>query len=147
MRVFTPILLVASACLAGCSRAEILPPLPDRPALETALRAAESKLAQFREVDAPRRLAEAELGVREAHNLFEDAEDEMRQLEEMYRENEVAEKTRDIVLKRGHNKVEQLKQRLALKQLELKALRDFELPRERDALEQGVATCHASLGR
>ncbi len=91
---------------------------------------ATAKLVQFREVESSRRLKDSELEALRARDQIDDAREELDQLEKLYRGNELADSTKEIVLKRGRRGLERAQTVLALKELQVKTLKDDLLPAE-----------------
>ncbi len=95
----------------------------------------EARLAQLRNVESGRRLRESELGVQGAQDQIEDARDELEQLEKLYKGNELADATKEIVLKRGHRSLQRAAESLALKEIAHKTLKEDLLPAELGKLQ------------
>lgn len=95
---------------------------------------AERELKQFSEVDMPRRLEESKLSVQESKDYVQDSKDELAQLEDMYKDGDLADKTREIVLQRGRRRVERANKRLALQEIEAQSLEKYKLPAEKEKL-------------
>ena len=101
-------------------------------------RQAAEDLQRWRAEERPRREAEDALDLQvSADNLLETAE-ELKQLEMMYKEQDLADKTREIVLRRNHRRVEREKEELALAEHDLVKLEQHTLPRERARLALAV---------
>lgn len=92
---------------------------------------AEKEMKQFLEVDMPRRIEEARLRLLESKDGIQDSKEELAQLEDMYKDGDLADKTREIVLSRGKRKVERSLKRLSLQEIELQTLETFRLPMEK----------------
>ena len=120
---------------------------PHRAGLEAEAKLADMKLAQFREMEQKKRLDQAALEVQQAQDAIEDATDEMDQLEKMYKGNELADQTKEIVLKRGRRGLERARTAMALKQADLKNLKEHELPQEQGRLALDAAQKRAELER
>lgn len=91
---------------------------------------AESALRQLREAEHPRRAAEADLAVARAADGLEDAKDELSQLEEMYQANDLAAKTKELVIKRGRRGLERAQQELSIRTRALRDLKETAIPLE-----------------
>jgi HlyD family secretion protein len=100
----------------------------ERAAFEVAF--ASEKLKYFEEVDAPRKLAEAKLELDHATDGLADAREELEQLELMYKESEIGDKTKDMVLARGRRGLERAQRRLAIEKTKIAALEGREIPLE-----------------
>jgi len=102
---------------------------------ELAQKAAEHKLAMtklqdFEAHDAPQQLEEARLQLLRSEDWLKDAEEELAQLEMMYAEEDLADKTREIVLERGRRRLERARRDVALSHITLANLEEHSLPRE-----------------
>ena len=98
------------------------------------LELAQAELRQFDEVDAPDRLASERLSVARAKDSMAEQEEELAQLEMTYAEVDLSDKTREIVLRRNHRRVERAKEELAIAERELAKLEQHVLPIERAKL-------------
>lgn len=108
----------------------------NRLALETAaseLRQAEMRLKLLETADGKKRTDEARLQVRQAKDAIDDATDELEQLKKMYGENELADATKEIVIKRGERQLVRTREQLAIHELNLVKVTD-ELGAEREKL-------------
>lgn len=99
---------------------------------------AKGELTQFDEVDSPTRLAQERLSLTRSKDNLAEQEEELAQLEMTYAEVDLADKTREIVLRRNHRRVERAKETLALEERDLAKLEKHILPRERAKLALGV---------
>ena len=91
---------------------------------------AATKLADFEEHNAPQRIEEARLALHRAEDWVKEAEEELAQLEMMYAEEDLADKTREIVLERGRRRLERARRELDLQRTALANLEKHDLPRE-----------------
>ena len=101
---------------------------------ERELELARAELAQFDDVDAPNRAAKAHLDLARRQDALVEQQEELAQLEMMYEKEDLADKTREIVLQRGKRRVERAKEELAIIEHETQALESRTLPRERSKL-------------
>lgn len=101
---------------------------------EAELELATAKLALFEESEAPARLQKERLDLHDARDSLDDAQEELAQLEMMYGEEDLADKTREIVLRRGQRRLERSRKRLELKERELRTLEAGTLPQDRTKL-------------
>ncbi|UCG32784.1 MAG: hypothetical protein JSU68_14095 [Phycisphaerales bacterium] len=99
----------------------------------------ETKLRDFEGHNAPQRIEEARLELRRAEDSVKDAEEELAQLEMMYAEEDLADKTREIVLERGRRRLERARRDLDLKRTALANLEEHDLPREAAELRAQAA--------
>jgi hypothetical protein len=105
---------------------------------EAELRLARERLRIFEEITAPQRIARAELNLRGSEDGHTEAREELEQLELLYREEEFADQTKEIVITRARRRLERSARELELQQAELEALRSTHLPLERFEREQEV---------
>jgi multidrug efflux pump subunit AcrA (membrane-fusion protein) len=75
-------------------------------AAERSRKQADEDLKRFLDVDKDMSVKNAEFSVKNATNSLEYAKEELKQLEKMYRANDIREETEEIVLKRQRNAVE-----------------------------------------
>jgi hypothetical protein len=98
------------------------------------LELARSELAQFDENDAPNRVAKSRLDLARRHDALTEQKEELAQLEMMYEQQDLADKTREIVLARGKRRVERAQADVAIAERDAAALEAKALPRERAKL-------------
>lgn len=92
---------------------------------------AERELKQLLEVDIPRRLEDSRLRLQENKDGVQDAKEELAQLEDMYKDGDLADKTREIVLSRGKRGLERRLKRLSLQEIEHQSFENVRLPNEK----------------
>lgn len=97
------------------------------------------KLGNFDERDAPARLEKAGLDLRRSQDRLQEAEEELAQLEMMYTENDLADKTAEIVLRRGKRRIQRSRADLAIKQKGLQTLEQRTLPLEGEELRSTLS--------
>ena len=98
------------------------------------LEMAEVELSHVDESDAPRKRAEKAKDVKaEEDELFE-AEEELKQLEMLYKDEDLADKTREIVIERSKRKIARAKEGLEIARSEMTSLEKHELVQERKKL-------------
>jgi hypothetical protein len=100
----------------------------------TELELATAKLALFEEAESVERIEKAKLDLQEAKDSLEDAREELAQLEMMYGEEDLADKTREIVLRRGQRRLARAADRLELREREMRTLETGTIPQERAKL-------------
>ena len=105
----------------------------------------QAKLAQFVALDAPNRIAGAELKFQRAKDIAEEAQEELKQLEIMYKDQDLEDMTAEFVLNRGKRNAERRKRALAIEESELKSLRDHSIPQEQTSLELELAKKEKNL--
>jgi hypothetical protein len=98
---------------------------------------AERKLKNFKEKSRPERIERAELGLAFGQDSVKEAEQELEQLEIMYKDDQFADKTKEIVLERGRRRLERTKKSLAIESGAIALLKNETLPLEE--LEQELA--------
>jgi hypothetical protein len=101
---------------------------------EKELEIGKAELAQFEESDAPNRLARSKLELARRRDALAEQQEELAQLEMMYEQQDLADKTREIVLQRGKRRVERAQEELAISERDAAALESRTLPRERAKL-------------
>lgn len=94
----------------------------------------EAELKTFDERTSPTRLARAKLDLRGGRDGHEEAVEELAQLEMMYKDHELADMTKEIVIRRARRRLEMTKERLALQEGDVKTLEERTLPQERAKL-------------
>ena len=99
---------------------------------------AKKALKKFTEADMPARVASAELDLRSARDRAQEAQDELEQIEIMYAEQDLNDKTAEFVVSRGRRSAERAKARIAIQEAQYKTLLEAELPMERSKLELAV---------
>ncbi len=107
-------------------------------AAEGALQLSHSALAQFDTADMALQVKSAELGLREKENDLRENQEELEQLKLMYAEQDLADKTREMVVARTERRLAQTEAELALKHQELELLKSSKLPTERLELTLAV---------
>jgi len=112
---------------------------------EAALALAKRDLAHFQEYERPHQLAQAELESKTTADHVKQTEEELAQLEEMYGEAELADKTAEIVLARTRRKLANARERLRLREEALADLRDHELAEKEKELEQDLQDAKSEL--
>ena len=111
----------------------------------TKLALAEAELANFLDIEKPNRLASEELSLQGSRDSAMEAEEELAQLEIMYAEQDLEEKTREFVISRGKRRAARAAARIVIAERELQALADFELPSKQRKLEMAVAQARESV--
>jgi hypothetical protein len=105
---------------------------------------AQEKLQSFERQDAQLRLEKARLALLRSRDRLKESEEELQQLEMMYAEEDLADKTREIVLERGRRRLERARKDLAIQERSLKVLETVTLPHEKKELQSKmVAKTHA----
>jgi multidrug resistance efflux pump len=107
-------------------------------AAERAKKEADEDLERFRTEDRPFLERDADEDVKYARVSLEFAEEELKQLEKMYKADDLVEETERIILKRQQALVDLYKWMLATFEKRRRDLLRFELPRRELALREGV---------
>ncbi|MFO7908316.1 MAG: hypothetical protein R6U98_37110, partial [Pirellulaceae bacterium] len=110
----------------------------DLEAAERDKRIVEEELEYFRETDRAFQIEAAKQSLKNARDSLTYAEEELRQLEKMYKADDLTEETEEIVLKRARDQVERA--RFSLKSTELRTKRrlDKSIPREAQELREAA---------
>ena len=78
----------------------------DKAAAERALKLAKQAFDNYQQVDRDRSVANANFSLKSAEASLANAMEELKQLEQMYKEDELTEESEEIVLKRAQQAVE-----------------------------------------
>lgn len=102
-------------------------------------------LEQHTKETAPRELEERKIGV--DHNVYraEEAKDELAELESMYKADEFAKATKELVIKRGRRGVEMADRSLAVARRELAELETHTMPQRERELRDQLADAERTL--
>jgi hypothetical protein len=114
---------------------------------EAELELSKRRLKTFDEQTAPSRVAWGELALQGAQDRFQEAQEELEQLELMYKEDEFADQTKEIVLERGRRRLERSQRDLELRRIDFATLQEQTLPVERQEHELGVTDKEEALKR
>ncbi len=108
---------------------------------------ADDDLAYFLKTDRAHRVESAEYSLKSSRQSVDYAEEELKQLEKMYKADDLTEETEEIVLKRARNDVEAA--RFYLKSAELRNKRTLEtaLPREEQQLVEAAQRAELALAK
>ncbi len=109
------------------------------------LKIATGKLAQFVGIDAPNRIAQEELNLQRVKDRAQEAAEELKQIEIMYEEQDLEDRTAEFVINRGKRNAERSRQQIRIQEKEFEALKGHELPREQATLELDVAKKRAAV--
>lgn len=106
----------------------------DEELAERTLRVVKEDFRYFTQVDRPQREKAARFSVKMSEGSLENAQEELQQLEKMYKEDELTEESEEIVLKRARRAVESSEFSLESTQLRTSRTLDVDLPREAEQL-------------
>lgn len=103
------------------------------------------KLANFNESEKPQKVNGSELDLEAARDRHQFAQEELQQLEQMYKGSELEDETSEIVLNRGRRQLQLATRRLALQEDRHRALVDRQLPLQLDELRRKVEVAEQKL--
>jgi multidrug resistance efflux pump len=106
--------------------------------LEFDAKNAKQALEQFTAFERPLRLEESEHNLTGTKNWIADQTEELKQLEKMYKGDDLTEETEEIVLMRARRDLERSKRILDFQTRRDKEMREVDLPRELEALQLEV---------
>jgi HlyD family secretion protein len=104
-----------------------------------AAQVAEEDQRYYLEVERPFTLKSAEFSLRATKEALEYQEEELRQLEKMYKADDITEETEAIVLRRGRNAVDSARFSLVSAQLTYDHTMKYAIPRRDVAVKEGTA--------
>lgn len=112
---------------------------------EVALENSRRVLRDFLQAERPRREMTARTDVDSARFRLRDDEEELAQLEMMYKGSELEDKTSEIVLERGRRQLELSRKRLEIEERQLVEITERDLPREQEEKERAVHEAEIAL--
>ncbi len=115
-----------------------------RQALEE-LEMAKGKLAQYQDIDSRNKIEQAKLSLRGAKDRAQEAAEELAQIELMYKDQDLDDRTAEFVVARGRRNAERSARQIAISERALAALTEHEVPRELRRLRLDVSRKQASL--
>ena len=96
-----------------------------------AAKRAEEEIKWFENVDGPNELTSADLEVKYVRSIVEDQEDELNELKKMYKDDDLTNDTKDIVVKRALRRLEMAKQELKMDQERTDKVKTFIYPAQK----------------
>ena len=99
----------------------------------------------FKNTETPQKLAEKQLDIDRSTQFMDEAKQELDELEGMYKKEEFASLTKELVLSRGKKKLEFAKRGLELAKKNQDQLTNFDLPKKQLELDQAVERGEKSL--
>jgi HlyD family secretion protein len=105
---------------------------------ERAKQIADDDLSYFLDVDLPLRKKSAERSLDQAHFNLEYTQEELNQLEKMYRADDLTEETEEIILKRARRSVETAQFFLESAKIRTKRTLETELPRQEEQVKESA---------
>jgi len=106
---------------------------------------AEKRLEYFNTIDGPHMLKYNELGMKSYEDSVKDQEQELQQLEDMYKSEELTTETADIVRDRARRSLENSKIYLQMRRDEFKRTPEWEHPRAKANIEREVEQAKVGL--
>jgi len=114
-------------------------------AAEQSNQTAAENLANFLKTDKPEAIKDAHYNVEQNENYFLYEQEELRQLERMYKEDDVTEETEEIILLRLQHRIKNAKLRVAKSKLSRDRMLKFRIPREEAALKTAAESAAIAL--
>jgi len=111
------------------------------------LQDAQKALDHFVNVEMPAKLARSQLDLQQATDSTTEQEEELQQLELMYKNDDLGDKTKEIVIARTKRRLERAHASLALQKQEVDDLMNVQLPDQRRKLELTLKDRQADLER
>lgn len=108
---------------------------------------AQKALEQFKQVEMPQRVQDGELGVERAKFGIEMKKIELEELVAMYKNDQFAASTKEIVVKRETKELEFMQRGLALAEARFAALTAYELPKDLAGKEDGARKAEEALAK
>jgi hypothetical protein len=108
---------------------------------------ARMRLETFESREAPSRTAKGELDLQQVKDGLDNAREELEQLELMYKEQDLADKTKEIVIRRARRELDRAQQRLKIQEGEHAILVERTLPHEREKLRLEVEEKERDVAR
>jgi len=105
----------------------------------------QGRLKTFDEKEAPNKLAKARLDLQMARDQNDDAKEELEQLELMYKDQDLADKTREIVIRRTKRQLARTEDHLKLQEDDLKILEERTIPQDREKIALELADKQRAL--
>lgn len=101
----------------------------------------------FRKKDRQNRIRMSEMGLEGTENSIADQEEELRQLEALYKGNDLAKESQDIVLNRSKRRLKQSKERFEMQKEAHKRFVELEIPRTEQDMVAAVEASRNELER
>jgi multidrug resistance efflux pump len=117
----------------------------DLVAAERAATIAKEDLQRFLQTDRPLSEKGAEFSLKSAANMLENASEELRQLEKMYKADDLTEETEEIILKRTRHEVEQAKFMFESAKIRNQETLKVSLPRKQETMERAARSTSLEL--
>jgi len=101
----------------------------------------------FRKKDKQNRIRNSEMGIESFEFNIQDQEEELKQLEALYKGNDLAKESQDIVLNRSKRRLKQSKERFDMQKENHKRFVELDIPRIEQDLAAAVESTRAELDR
>lgn len=111
------------------------------------LELAREKYVTTQEIEVPRRIAWSELNLQRSRDNLQNATEELEQLELMYKDDQFADQTKEIVIDRARRSLERTQRDVRLREEEHAKLLEVYLPREKREQELQLAKQERDLAR
>ena len=102
---------------------------------ETELVLARGRLEEYVNFESKQKVEQAKLSLQSSRDRATEAAEELKQIELMYADQDLDDKTAEFVIQRGRRNAERAQARIALEEMALTALMEHEVPRERSQRE------------
>lgn len=99
----------------------------------------------FKKVEQPMKLTESQLGYDRAAQRMKEAQEELNELKSMYKQEEIATLTKELVLSRGEANLAFAKRSLELEQQRMANLRDHDLAKKQKEVDLAVEKAERTL--
>jgi len=106
---------------------------------------AREDLKRFTDIEKPFALLAADFELRVVNYYLEDAKDELKQLQKMYRNKDLTEETEEIILKRYRQRVEQMEFYVKQEKLLIEKILKVDLPRREQTVIENAAKAALNL--
>ncbi|MFT7670327.1 MAG: ABC-type Fe3+/spermidine/putrescine transport system ATPase subunit [Planctomycetota bacterium] len=106
---------------------------------------AQNKLADFKRIKLPNRKLSAELSLQSATDFAAEAAEELKQLEIMYKDQDLHEMTAEYVMNRGQRRADRANKRIDIQKKDFDSLMGHELPLELQMLEIALSKAQENL--
>jgi multidrug resistance efflux pump len=118
-----------------------------RVAAERRLERAQEELKHWQDAEKQQQIRGNELNLENSRNSIEDQEEEMRQLEQLYKGNDLAKESQDIVLNRSKRRLDQGRERYKMAVDRHKRFVEVDIPRREQDMEAGLKSAEIDLQR
>ncbi|MFT7484722.1 MAG: archaellum component FlaC [Candidatus Paceibacteria bacterium] len=106
---------------------------------------ARANMEHFTNVEKPADIGRAKLSLQGARDSATEADEELQQIELMYKDQNLEDMTAEFVIQRGRRRAQRAQKRLEFQELDLKALETHQLPQKHQKLSQTLLKAEESL--